>query len=300
MQEFIALLQTMRPKQWTKNILFVFPAIVFDGKLFDLPSLLNVVIACILMILMSGTVYIINDLVDIEKDRQHPRKKHRPLPSGRLSPRLAMTAAFIIPAFALITAFLWQPVLAAIMLIYLLIQLAYSFRLKNVVIIDVLTVTSGFVLRVLAGVVVIDVASFSPWLYACTGLLALFLVVGKRRQELASLGDDAVKTRPIFQQYNLPLLDDMLRLVTTSTFITYLLYTIEEDTVVRLHDVNLAILTVPFVIYGLFHYLYLIHVKGEGGAPDEVLLKDRTLQIILLLWAGSFAFLIYILPELIT
>ncbi|MGB1287016.1 MAG: UbiA family prenyltransferase, partial [Aggregatilineales bacterium] len=213
MQALIGLLKTMRPKQWTKNLLFVFPAIVFDGKLFDAPSFLNVCIAAGLMILMSGTVYIINDLVDIEKDRQHPRKKNRPLPSGQLPTQLALVAATIIPIIALGIALSWNRQLAFIMLVYLLIQLAYSLRLKHVVIIDVLTVTAGFVLRVIAGVVVIEVTNFSPWLYACTGLLALFLIVGKRRQELVNLGENALKTRPIFQHYNLPLLDEMLRLV---------------------------------------------------------------------------------------
>ena len=303
MQALTGLIRTMRPKQWTKNVLFVFPAIVFDGKLFQTPWLGNVLITCILMILMSGTVYIINDLVDIEKDKQHPRKKNRPLPSGQLPIQLAIAAAIIIPVFAIGIAFLWnpenKPYLGIIMVIYLVIQLTYSFKFKHIVILDVMTVTAGFVLRVLAGFVVIDAERFSPWLFATTGLLALFLVVGKRRQELATLGENALKTRPIFQHYNLALLDEMLRLVLTSTFITYLLYTIEVDTVIRLGDVNLAILTVPFVLYGLFHYLYLIHVKGEGGAPDEILLNDRPLQIIMLLWGLTVIFLLYVLPQLV-
>jgi 4-hydroxybenzoate polyprenyltransferase len=156
------------------------------------------------------------------------------------------------------------------------------------------------VLRVLAGVTVITVANFSPWLYAVSGLLALFLAVGKRRQELVKLGADAVKTRPVFQHYNLALLDDMLRMVTTSTFIAYLLYTVDAETTIRVAGgVNLTLITVPFVLYGLFHYLYLIHVKEEGGAPDEVLLKDRRLQVTMVLWTITFVFLIYILPKLI-
>ncbi|MCI0350546.1 MAG: hypothetical protein L0Z53_14070, partial [Acidobacteriales bacterium] len=159
----------------------------------------------------------------------------------------------------------------------------------------VLTVTSGFVLRVLAGVVVIDVANFSPWLYACAGLLALFLAVGKRRQELVTLGEQAVLTRPIFQEYNLALIDDMLRLVTTSTFIAYLLYTIEAN-IASFRGIKLALLTVPFVLYGLYRYLYLIHVRGEGSAPDEIILTDRPLQLAVAGWGLLFMVLLYLLP----
>lgn len=295
MRQLTGLLHTMRPRQWTKNILFVFPAIVFDEKLFDLDSLSRVIIATILLIFMSGTVYIINDLVDIDKDRQHPTKRFRPLPSGELSVNFARMAAFILPIVTLIVAYFVEWRLAVVLLVYLIIQIGYSFVLKHVVILDVLTVTAGFVLRVLAGVVVIDVQNFSPWLYACTGLLALFLVVGKRRQELVTLGETAIRTRPIFENYNLPLLDDMLRMVTTSTLITYLLYTIEVETA-KVADINLALITVPLVLYGLFRYLYLIHVRGEGSAPDEVLLQDRPLQITLVLWGLVFVLLLYVIP----
>ncbi len=296
MQAFIGLIQTMRPKQWTKNILFVLPGIVFAGQLTDPTAVFRVVIATLLLILMSGTVYIINDLVDIEKDRLHPRKMSRPLPSGQLPPRVAQIAALIIPLITLSVAIWFDRSLAVILALYLVIQIAYSFSLKHIVLVDVLTVTSGFVLRVLAGVVVLDGVIISPWLYACSGLLALFLAVGKRRQELVTLGDGAVKTRPIFAHYNLALLDDLLRFVVTSTFITYLLYTIEAETV-TVYGNNTAMLTVPFVLYGLFRYLYLIHVKGDGSAPDEVLLKDRPLQITMVLWGATFIILLYILPD---
>ncbi|MCU0474642.1 MAG: decaprenyl-phosphate phosphoribosyltransferase [Anaerolineae bacterium] len=285
----------MRPKQWTKNIIFVFPAIVFDGKLFDIPSLLAVLYATALVCLIAGTVYILNDLVDIESDRQHPRKRHRPLPSGQLPIALARTVAVVLPVvtLSLALAFNWR--LAVILAVYFAIQIAYSLRLKHVVIVDILTVTSGFVLRVAAGVVVIEVTNFSPWLYICTGLLALFLAIGKRRQELMLLGDKAASVRPIFQYYNLPLLDEMLRVVTTSTFIAYTLYTIETPSPI-LAQTNMALGTVPFVLYGLFRYLYLIYVKGEMAAPDEVLLKDRPLQIDIALFALSFIVIIYVIP----
>jgi len=286
----------MRPRQWTKNVLFVFPALFFDGQLFRPGPFMNVVLACVFMILMSGTVYIINDLADIEKDRQHPRKKFRPLAAGQVPLPLARAAAVAIPIVTLALALAWNWKLAAVMLIYLVSQIAYSFYLKNVVIIDVLTVASGFVLRVIAGVVVIQVARFSPWLYTAAGLLALFLVISKRRQELINLGANAVNTRPIFQHYNLPLLDDMLRMVTTSTLITYILYTIERETAIQVTGVNVTLATVPFVLYGLFHYLYLIHVKEESAPPDEVLLKDARLQIALVLWGISYLVIIYGLP----
>jgi len=295
LQAFIGLLRTMRPKQWTKNLLFVFPAIIFDGQFFDLEPLLRVTLAFVLFSMTAGTVYVINDLVDIESDRQHPRKKFRPLPSGQLPVGLARTAAIIIPSITLGGAFLLEPALALILTAYLVLQIFYSFVLKHVVLIDVLTIMIGFVMRVAAGVVVIEVENFSPWLYATTGLLALFLAVGKRRQELIALGTNAANVRPIFKEYNLSLLDDMIRIITTSTLITYVLYTIEVSVE---PGENYGLVTVPFVMYGLFRYLYLIHVRGEGSAPDEVLLKDRPLQVTLLFFGLTFVFILYIIPEL--
>lgn len=299
LQALMGLLKTMRPKQWTKNVLFVFPAIIFDGKLFQIAPLSRVVVACLLLILMSGTVYIINDLVDIEKDKQHPKKKNRPLPSGQLPVQLAQIAAVVIPLVTLAIAFFFDVGLFGVLVAYLVIQVLYSFYLKHIVLLDVLTVTSGFVLRVLAGWIVIEAENFSPWLYACSALLALFLAVGKRRQELVTLGDQALQTRPIFKHYNLALLDDMLRVVITSTFLTYLVYTIEAN-IATFRDIQLALLSVPFVLYGLFRYLYIIHVQGEGGAPDEVLLTDRPLQLAIVGWGITFLFLLYLLPNIWT
>lgn len=285
----------MRPRQWTKNLLFVFPGIVFDGQLFEPEPFLRVFGAFFLLNMISGTVYIINDLVDIESDRQHPRKRFRPLPSGELPIRLAQVAAFLIPITSILVAMAYSIPLAVILIAYLILQIFYSFVLKHIVIVDVLTITAGFVMRVAAGVIVIEVQNFSPWLYACTGLLALFLAIGKRRQELIELGDNAVNVRRIYQDYNLPLIDDMMRVVTTSTLITYILYTIETESPL-LAGTNTALLTVPFVMYGLFRYLYLIHVRGEGSAPDEVLLRDRPLQIAMVLFGLTFVVLLYLLP----
>lgn len=293
MQALIGLIRTMRPGQWTKNILFVFPAIIFDAKLFDLHLFMRVTAASLLLILMSSTVYIINDLLDVENDRKHPKKRFRPIPAGELPIPIAQLFAFVIPTVTIAIALIFDRGLAVILIAYLILQIAYSTRLKHIALLDVMAVSMGFVLRVLAGGVVIEV-TISPWLYAFTGLLALFLVVAKRRQELVKLGDTAKDVRPIFQDYNLPLLDDMLRMVTTATLMTYILYTIEVATMTKNH-VNYGLLTVPYVIYFLFRYLYLIHVKEEGSAPDEVLLTDRPLQIAILLAGITVIIILYVI-----
>ncbi len=296
MQALLGLIRTMRPRQWTKNV-FIYAGLVFDGQLLLPDSLLRVTVSFGLLCLIAGTIYIINDLVDIEADKMHPRKKMRPLPSGQLSQPIAIAAAIIIPVFALIAAATYSRGFAGILITYFVLQVLYSFWLKNVVLFDILTVAGGFVLRVAAGVIVVSVANFSPWLYACMGLLALFLVIGKRRQELLLLDTNAQNVRVTYKEYNLPLLDEMLRLVTTSTFIIYLLYTVEAKTI-KIADTNLALITVPFVLYGLLRYLYLIHVKNEGGAPDEVLLKDRPLLASVLLWGVTFVGILY-LPNIL-
>lgn len=292
MRALTGLLKTMRPKQWTKNII-IYAGLVFDGQLFDREPFLRVTLSFVLLCLAASAIYIVNDLVDIERDRQHPKKRNRPLPSGQLPRSLAMTAAILMPVFSVGVALLYSPRYATVLAVYIALHIAYSLILKHIVLIDILTITAGYVLRVAGGVLVIEVARFSPWLYTCTALLALFLAIGKRRQELLSLGDNATNTRPIFDHYNLPLLDDMLRIVTTSTLMAYILYTIEAPSILLAGN-NLAMITVPFVLYGLFRYLYLIHVKGEGSAPDEVVLKDRPLQIALLLWGLSFVFILYV------
>lgn len=293
LQVLLGLIQTMRPQQWTKNILFVFPALVFGEKLFEPELLLRVIATCVLLIFMSGSMYIINDLADLENDRLHPTKRHRPIPAGKLPLPIAKLASILIPALTLAAAFRLDAELALILAAYLLIQLLYSFRLKHLVLIDVLTVASGFLLRVMAGGAVIDVP-VSSWLYVFTGLLALFLVIAKRRQEWVQLGDHALNTRPIFRQYSLALLDEMLRAVTTSTIITYVLYTIEVETMTK-HGANWGLLTVPIIVYGLFRYLYLIHVEEETAAPDEVLLTDRPMQLTVITAAFVFFVILYVL-----
>lgn len=292
MQPVIGLIRTMRPRQWTKNVI-IYAGLVFDGQLLMLNSLLRVTAAFVLLCLVASTIYIINDLVDIEADRQHPRKKKRPLPSGQLSPRTAIAAAVLIPLFSLAAAVYLSPQFAVVLILYFVIHVLYSFWLKNIVIIDIMAITGGFVLRVAAGVVVVQVANFSPWLYACTGLLALFLAIGKRRQELILLAENAQNIRVTYKDYNLALLDEMLRLVMTGTFVAYLLYTVESQTIM-VANTNLALITVPFVLYGLFRYMYLIYVRNEGSAPDELLLQDRPLLASIVLWGLTFIAILYL------
>lgn len=293
MQSLTGLIRLMRPRQWTKNAI-VYAGIVFDGQLFVLDSFLRVTATFILLCLAASTIYIVNDIADIERDRQHPRKKLRPLPSGQVSVPLARITAVLLLVVTIAGSLLLSSWLAVFVILYLVIHIAYSFVLKHIVLVDVFAITVGYVLRVAAGVVVVGVANFSPWLYVSTAFLALFLAIGKRRQEYLQLGEERAKiARPIFENYNLPLLDDMLRLVMTGILITYTLYTIETRTA-QIGGTNLALLTVPFVLYGIFRYLYLMHVKGEGSAPDEVLLRDRPLLLSILLWGLTFIVILYL------
>jgi 4-hydroxybenzoate polyprenyltransferase len=281
----------MRPRQWTKNV-FVFVPLFFDNKLTDLESVLHTVEAFILLCLMSSAVYLMNDLVDIEKDRQHPIKKNRPLPAGELSPTVAAVTAVILAIGSLAAGYLLSPNLALILLLYLLIQIAYSFWLKNVVLVDVLVVASGFLLRIAAGVAVIEVERFSPWLYVFSGFLALFLVLGRRRHELVLLGESGTSHRSILSEYNIDLIDRMLGIVTTGAVVAYSLYTFLAEGLPANH---VMMLTIPFVLYAIFRWLYLIHVRHEGGAPEEIVLRDRPLQLSVILW-GIVAFIaLYIL-----
>ena len=276
----------MRPRQWTKNG-FVFVALFFDGKLLRLESLLPTIGAFLLLCLMSSAVYIMNDLADIESDRQHPEKNKRPLPAGTLNPQFALAAAILFALGSLAAGLLLNLYFGLVLLGYLLSQIAYSFWLKHVVLLDISIVTAGFVLRIAAGVTVIDVQRFSPWLYLFGGFLALFMVLGKRRHELVLLGSEAGNHRAILKEYNLDLIDRLLGIVTTSAVVSYSLYTFLAE---GLPENHLMMLTIPFVLYGIFRYLYLIHVQAMGGAPEEILLRDRSLQITL----GCFAVVVFL------
>jgi 4-hydroxybenzoate polyprenyltransferase len=285
-----ALIKTMRPKQWLKNT-FVFSPLVFDVKLFQPRFLLPTVAGFVLLCLVSGAVYLVNDLVDIENDRQHPRKARRPLASGELRIRPAILVALLIPLITLPLGFLLQPVFGLILAVYLVLQLGYSFWLKHVVIVDVMIIAAGFVLRVAAGVPLVDAERFSPWLYVCMTLLALLIGFGKRRHELSLLRENANLHRQSLQDYNLPLLDQIITIVTASTLSAYALYTFSAP---NLPVSRSMMLTIPFVMYGIFRYLYLIQVKGMGGAPEEIVLSDRPLQVTILLWALSAVAVLYL------
>jgi len=285
----IDIIRSMRPRQWPKNA-FVFVALLFDRKLFDLASLLPVLGTFVLLCLLSGAVYLMNDLADIDSDRQHPTKRNRPLPSGRLSPRVAGLAAVLLAAFSLAAAYALNWKLALILLTYLLSQIAYTFWLKHVVLVDVLTIAAGFVLRIAAGVTVIEVQRFSPWLYIFGGFLALFMALGKRRNELALLGGAAANHRAILDDYTIDLIDRLLGIVTTSAVVAYSLYTFLAEGLPQNH---IMMLSIPFVLYGIFRYLYLIHIRDEGGAPEEILLRDRPFQINLLLYGLTIFVALY-------
>ncbi len=285
-----SLARTMRPKQWTKNAT-IFVALVFDAKVFQRGPLLRTLAGFLLLCAVTGAVYIINDLADMEKDRRHPTKRNRPLASGALPAPVASAGAIVLLGVALPLAFWLDVYFGLIVAGYLLLQLAYTFVFKNYVIVDVLVLSAGFVLRVGAGVPLVPADRFSPWLYVCTTLLALFLGFGKRRQELVLLQGDAKNHRAILGEYSLPFLDEMINVIISAAIVAYSLYTF---TAVNVPPNHLMMLTIPFPIYGLFRYLYLIHICGEVGAPDEVLLKDRPIQLTVVVWgAVSFAILFW-------
>jgi 4-hydroxybenzoate polyprenyltransferase len=288
----IALLKTMRPKQWVKNV-FILAAIVFDRKLSNPVALGHTALTVLLFCLVSSTVYLINDLVDIDKDRQHPTKSKRPLPSGQLSPKVALGAAIILPLICIPVGFLLTPKLGAIIVLYLGLMVLYSFVLKHMVIIDVMTIAAGFVLRVAAGVVVIKVERFSPWLYVCMTLLALFMGFGKRRHELFTLGLRANNHRTSLQHYSLELIDQMTVVVTSAAIMAYSLYTFSAPNLPRVDGQPLMMLTIPFVLYALFRYQYLIHVQKKGGTPEEIVLGDVPFMVDLVLYGVTVLILMY-------
>lgn len=284
-----ALIRTMRPKQWAKNV-FVFAGIFFDGRLGDPRRLLHSLAAFAIFCLLSGAVYLINDLVDIDKDRVHPHKRFRPLPSGALSPGVAKAAAAILLVGCTAASFALGWGFALVALLYGALMILYSFVLKNIVIVDVMTIAAGFVLRVFAGAVAAEVTRFSPWLYVCTTLLALFIAINKRRHELLLMAHDANNHRAILEEYSVPFLDEMTALVTSTTLAAYSFYTFSAPNLPGNHAM---MLTIPFVLYGLFRYLYLIHTKGLGGAPEDIVLGDKPMLIAIGLWALTAGLVIY-------
>jgi 4-hydroxybenzoate polyprenyltransferase len=287
---FAGLLKTMRPRQWTKNV-FVFAALVFDKQLFIPTSFLRTLAAFILFCLISSSVYIFNDLADIEADREHPEKRNRPIPSGKLPISVAWIAGILLLVISAVGAYALAPAFAGVLGAYFLINLAYSEWLKHVLILDVLILAAGFVLRVAAGVTVIQVERFSPWMYVVMALLSLYLGFGKRRAELALLADEAGSHRKVLQGYTIPLLDQFIMIVSGMTIVSYSLYTFSAPNVPANHSM---MLTIPFVVYAIFRYLYLIEVEHSGGAPEEILLADRPFQISMVLWALAVLAVFYL------
>jgi 4-hydroxybenzoate polyprenyltransferase len=286
---FKALLKTMRPKQWTKNI-FVLAALVFDLKLRDPEAIARSLAGLILFCLLSSVVYIFNDIMDVEADRNHPTKRNRPIASGKLPVPVAIASGIVLLLITLPSAYILSAGFFLIAGIYFLINLAYSNWLKHLVIIDVLIIAAGFVLRVAAGVSLISVERFSPWLYVCMTLFALFMGFGKRRAELTLLASDATSHRRVLDGYTLPFLDQLIMIVSCATIIAYSLYTFSAPNVPENHTM---MLTIPFVMYAIFRYLWLVQVKQQGGAPEEIALTDRPLQFTFLLWGAAVVVIFY-------
>ena len=291
MNNLFLLIESFRPKQWSKNLI-IFAGILFSQNIADTSMLILTILAFVIFCLLSGAVYTINDVADCSEDKSHPIKALRPVPSGRLSIHFALSASVITVIGALIAAYFLNPYFLVASSAYFLLQLSYTFYLKRIVIVDVFAIAFGFVLRVVAGAIVIDV-EISSWLIICTILLSLFLGFCKRRQELDSLDSKAKKHRKVLGDYSQQLIDQMISVVTASTVISYALYTIAPETVDKFGTKNL-IFTVPFVLYGIFRYLYLVHKKGEGGNPENILVSDIPLIIDIILWAATAAAILYI------
>ena len=285
-----ALIKTMRPRQWTKNG-FVFFGLIFDKQLFLFDPFLRTLEGFGLFCLISSAVYLFNDIFDVEADRSHPEKKFRPIASGKLPIPVAWTAAILLTVIAIPLAILLSPMFALILTSYLVINLLYSRWLKHVSILDVLIVSSGFVLRVAAGVALITVERFSPWLYMITVLFSLYIGLGKRRAEMNLLAQGASAHRKVFEGYTIPLLDQFITIVSGTTIVAYSLYTFSAP---NLPDDHTMMLTIPFVVYGIFRYLQLIQLGHAAGSPDEVALKDRPLQLTVVLWGLAVIAIFYL------
>jgi 4-hydroxybenzoate polyprenyltransferase len=285
-----ALLISLRPHQWTKNLV-VFAALIFGERLLDPGSVWRGVAAFAIFCALSSAVYLLNDLADRESDRRHPFKRHRPIASGALSTQAAWLAALVLVVGALFPAFVMNPAFGGVATAYFVLQGLYTGPFKRVVIIDVLAIAIGFVLRAVAGAVAVAVP-ISHWLLLMTLLLALFLALSKRRHELTLLADGATEHRRILGEYSPYLLDQMISVVTASTLVAYAFYTISPETTAKF-DTDLLSLTLPFPLYGIFRYLYLVHRKELGGSPSELLLTDWPLLACVALWVVAVVAIIY-------
>ncbi len=295
----VGVIQLIRPAHWTKNLV-LFAAILFSPAKIVLENpdvLVSAVQGFFAFCLLSGGVYAFNDLVDLSADRQHPRKKNRPLPSGKVPVWLAACVAFFAAAAGVAWAFLIAPYFGWIVTAYLATNLVYTLGVKRVVILDVFLLSAGFVYRAAAGVAI--VGRFIPhiylshWLILCAFLLSLFLALAKRRHELATLGEGAAQHRASLADYSLKMIDQMLAALTAATLVSYSLYTISEDTIQRYGTHNLF-WTIPFVVYGLFRYLYLIYSRNEGGDPTSLLVRDKATLVNVMLWAITAAGIVYL------
>jgi 4-hydroxybenzoate polyprenyltransferase len=284
------LVRSLRPAQWTKNLV-VFAGLIFGKRLGDPAAIADAIAAFLVFCILSGVVYLVNDLADRETDRQHPLKARRPIASGALPAGVAAVAAMVLGAAALIAAYLIGRSFVLVSAAYLFLQLLYSGPLKNIIIIDVLTIAIGFVLRAAGGAVAVHV-EMSHWLFVCTILLALFLALAKRRHEIVLLAGGATSHRRILGEYSPYLLDQMIGVVTASTLIAYIFYTISPETQAKFGTPWLG-LTIPFPLYGIFRYLYLVHQREGGGSPADLLLTDRPLLTCVALWALAVAVIIY-------
>ena len=283
---------SLRPRQWVKN-LFVFAGLVFAQRLFT-PSAWTALAAFVIFCGLSGAIYLFNDVADRDKDRLHPKKRERPVASGLLPVPAAIGAGGLLVVGGLAAAAWLSPPFAVTALAYVSLLTLYSVWLKHVVIVDVITVASGFVLRAVAGAVAIGV-EISGWLLICTILIALFLALGKRRHEYLTLEGEAARHRPILAEYSAELLDQMIAVVTASTVTAYALYTMSPETVAKFHTPLLPA-TLPFVLYGIFRYLYLLYRHQLGGNPSELFLNDRALLVNTICWIVAVLLIIYGIP----
>ena len=284
------LISSLRISHWIKNS-FIFAALIFSRHFLVLNDVLKACLAFLLFSFISSAGYLINDLVDLEEDKKHPIKKDRAIASGKISQSTAVWMAVVLVVIALGFGFVLGYKFVLILVSYLILELVYSFFLKHRVILDVFGLAGAFILRVIAGGVAISV-SISSWLLICTGLISLFLGFSKRRHELVLLGDGASKHRKVLTEYSPYFLDQMISVVTASTLIAYILYTLSPETIAKFHTDKL-IFTTPFVLYGIFRYLYLVHQKEKGGNPTKILLTDTPLIITIALWALTAILIIY-------
>ena len=285
-----ALLKTMRLKQWAKNV-FLMAAVVFDRKLTNTDAILHTIIGVFAFSLVASVVYIVNDITDVEADRRHPTKRNRPIASGKLTVPVAWVSAAILLLVAFPVAIWLSPAFALISLLYLILNLIYSKWIKHVVLLDIIILASFYVIRVAAGVALIDVVRFSPWIYIFTTFLALLMGTGKRRAELSEIADGPNDQRRVLDGYTLNFLDQLITLASGMTIITYSSYTFSAP---NLPENHAMMLTIPFLIYGIFRYQYLLQVKGSGSAPEELVLSDRPLQFAIALWGLAVLVVFYI------